>query len=293
MYDIKKLKMFPIVQYLKSNNIEPLGETGGRLLYFSPYRAENTPSFYVHEETNTYKDFGNGERGGDIIDLVQLCERIGRKQAFERVYILLNTHEVERIFERATYVEKSEKKKKRVLLSARDLQYNNLIKYCEGRGIPEQIARLHLSQVHYLNPDDSKYTAVGMRNRSGGYEIRFGNFKSCIGEKDITILSRCPSSNIVSVFEGMFDFLSMYVIKGINSFCSFGTNAVILHSTALWQKFDFSAYDEIRTYFDNDETGVKTTKKFAEKYGDKVKDYSTMYLKYNDLNEYLCQRQKK
>lgn len=293
MHNVHKLKAYPIAEYLQSIGVEPVNESGTRLQYFSPLHSEKTPSFWVDTNTNTYKDFGLDEKGGDIIDLVQRIEKLSFKSACERVKMILLTGEVNAIFERATYISKpNEDTKKRLILSVRDLQSNSLINYCKTRGISEHIARLHLSQVHYLNPDDSKYTALGMRNKSGGMEIRYGNFKACIGNKDISVFGHISSNN-VSVFEGMFDFLSMYEIYGVKSLFGLQTNIIVLHSVSMVSRLELDKYDSINTYFDNDDAGKAATVKVQERYSEKVNDCSLNYPDHNDLNDFLCQKQKK
>jgi len=290
-YDIKKLKEFQLTDYLQSLGFEPVSQSGSRLLYFSPLHPENTPSFWIDTATNTYKDFGLDELGGDVIDLVQKIEKLSRKQAFGRVHVMKNNRESIDVLERATYKEKP--KKKAMVLNARPLESEYLIKYCQSRGIDEKIAKLYLYQVQYLNPDDKKFIAVGMVNNKGGYEIRskYGDkgFKACIGEKTYSIIAQRPQSNKLYLFEGMFDFLSMMQIKKVTNRSDIGADCIVLNSLSCLSHVNFNAYKQIILFLDNDDAGKKAAEKIQKEnsvieFQDMAKTY---YPNHKDLNEFL------
>lgn len=297
-YDIKKLKEFQITDYLQDLGFEAVTEKGNMLLFFSPLHPEKNPSFWVNTATNTYKDFGLDEKGGDVIDLVQRAERISRYKAFERVQFLKNNRESINILERATYVEKP--KRKTIVLNAKPLESEHLLKYCKSRGISKNIAQLYLYQVQYLNPHDQKFTAVGMVNNKGGYEIRskYGtnDFKACIGEKSFSIVRQRPPSSTLYLFEGMFDFLSMMEMKKVNDRSSIGVDCIVLNSLSCISHVDFNAYKTVCLFLDNDDAGRKAADKIKSQnplieFNDIAQSY---YPNHKDLNAYLiCPNRKR
>ncbi len=293
-YNIKDLRSYLITDYLDSLGLEKVNESGSRWNYFSPFRNESSPSFWVDLENNTWKDFGRDDKGGDVIDLVQFVEKLSRYKAFERVNFLKNNKSVQNIFERAERKEKPQRKA--MVLNFRQLESNYLIEYCISRGISEKIAKGYLYQIQYLNPHDQKFVAVGMVNVKGGYEIRSKSFKACIGEKSYTQLTQRPFSKKVMVFEGMFDFLSMMQIKKIDSFYNIGANIIVLHSLSCINHIDLKNYETIDLFLDNDDAGIKATEKLIEQYQEKqIIDFSKiLYPNAKDLNEFLlCQRPQK
>lgn len=292
-YDKNKIRQYLITDYLTGLGIESVNQEGTRLQYFSPFRNETTPSFWVHLEENKWKDFGLGEKGGDIIELVQRIEKLDFKKALERIHFLINSTQVQQIFEReSAYVEKP--KRKAMVLNFRALEYQPLIDYCMTRGISERVSKTYLYQIQYLNQYDHKYLGVGMVNVKGGYEIRTFNFKLCLGEKTYTQLTQRPFSKRVMVFEGMFDFLSLMQLKKIYNFSDIGANIIVLHSVSNISHIDLQNYDSIDLFLDNDEAGTKATEKLFEHYSDKqVSDFSkAMYPNHKDLNDFLLCRAK-
>src|SRR5690606_14647141 len=61
---------FPISSYLAYLGYRPSKNLGSYSLYLSPYRHENTPSFKVSHSKNLWVDYGDGNCGGTLIDLV-------------------------------------------------------------------------------------------------------------------------------------------------------------------------------------------------------------------------------
>ena len=79
---LQKVKAVSIVDYLQSIGHEPVKNTGVQLVYLSPFRTENSPSFFVNPTSNVFKDFGTNE-GGDIIRLVRALHGYTFPQAVE------------------------------------------------------------------------------------------------------------------------------------------------------------------------------------------------------------------
>lgn len=66
----KEANKISIVTYLDQLGIKPSKVKAGYCFYLSPYREEKTPSFKVHPIKNLWVDFGDGNAGGTLIDLV-------------------------------------------------------------------------------------------------------------------------------------------------------------------------------------------------------------------------------
>lgn len=65
---IEEIKKIPLATFLSQLGYEPAYRRGNGLWYRSPLRQENTPSFKVQLDKNTWYDFGIA-KGGTIIDL--------------------------------------------------------------------------------------------------------------------------------------------------------------------------------------------------------------------------------
>ena len=71
-------KAIPIDRLLAQLGFQPTFEKKGELWYKSPFRpGEEEPSFHVTPSRKGWKDFGNGERGGNILDFVMLYFNLG------------------------------------------------------------------------------------------------------------------------------------------------------------------------------------------------------------------------
>lgn len=66
----KEANKISIVTYLDQLGIRPAKAKAGYCFYLSPYRDEKTPSFKVDPVKNLWVDFGDGNNGGTLIDLV-------------------------------------------------------------------------------------------------------------------------------------------------------------------------------------------------------------------------------
>ena len=80
---------FKIVDYLASKGIQPAGQKAGEILYYSPLKAERSPSFFVNPTKNRFNDFSTGEKG-DIFRLVSLLEKTDFKTSLRLLQNLKN-----------------------------------------------------------------------------------------------------------------------------------------------------------------------------------------------------------
>ena len=167
----------------------------------------------------------------------------------------------------------------------RSLQDSKLLGYLEERGIDAHVAISNCEELRY-RVHGKRYYAVGLRNRSGGMELRNRFFKGCIPPKDISL--KRNGSEVCAVFEGFMDYLSAMQLGIIAS------DWLVLNSVSNVEKAVkvLQGYERIECYLDNDEAGQRAFQKLRDSFGDKVIDRSSLYAGHKDLNDYLLsQRQ--
>ena len=79
-YNVDEIKAIPIESVFATYGY-PLKRVGSKL--WANIRNEKTPSLAVYPNTNTWCDFGDGNRGGSVIDLVMKFEGVNSGQAMQ------------------------------------------------------------------------------------------------------------------------------------------------------------------------------------------------------------------
>ena len=193
----------------------------------------------------------------------------------------------------------NDNERQNIFLRAHKPKNRIIFQYLAKRGIPAKLVDLYLYEVWYFRKDRGRgkeYFGFGMKNESGGYEIRAASdeyrFKSSLIKHDITLVQGFkPDVKSVAVFEGMTDFLSLLVycrterLKG---------DALILNSLSSYKRsvsfIREKGYGLINTFLDNDDGGRKYTEKFIDDFGDIVHSQSTAFAGHKDLNKALIER---
>lgn len=287
---------------------------GGRELWYrSPFRKEKDPSFHTSFLGGKWiwKDFG--DIGGNVIDFVMRHQRLQFKEALVFLKNLYQASLFESpkgagdlprhtpsLFSFQQHSKKMEnlpeKERDLEFIEANAIRHPVIYSYLETeRKIPPDLARLYLIEVKYRNISKNKtFFAFGMKNEGGGYEIRAASdqykFKSALIKRDITIIrGRGGERKIVSVFEGMTDFLSVLVLQKTDRLEG---DAIIMHSVSTYnrtlQTIKMQEYEEAFTFLDNDETGEKYTAKFEYDLSTaKVYPQNRSYRLYKDVNDAL------
>ena len=292
---------------------------GQELWYLSPFRQEKEPSFVTDYLGGKWiwKDFG--DTGGTVVDFVMRHENYTRiSEALSFLSSMFQGHLFESVTSnRVGAVGKGKVLPQNDLFSFRqqngDLSQNSgatsdlqflevhaianpaIHNYLEKeRGIPAMIADLYLQEVKYHNKANGKdYFAMGMKNESGGYEIRAASssysFKSALNGRDITLIRGSAQTRTkVSVFEGMIDFLSLVVMMNTRQLSG---DAIIMHSLSSFRRtaevINREGYKQINTFLDNDAPGKKATEDFKAEFLGLVTCQSEMYANYKDLNAAL------
>lgn len=277
---IQRLKTIPITAYLSSMGIEPVKEQNGQLLYYSPFKDEHTPSFFVNLQRNVFKDFTTNDKGGDVITLVRrlytcdFTKAVQLLEAFDGI-----THSFSFSGPIKPYNEKSSLK----VLKIKPLENKALIAYLGNvRGIPFAIASKYVKEC-YFTVNDKYQFAVCFENDLKGLELRNVYVQLSTNPKSITTLKGTDNSTAL-IFEGFMDFLSYIVWQGKEPDC----DIIVCNSISNINKAlpMLNAYSTLSTYFDNDEGG-KTGVSAIQNAGIKLTACSGLYAPYKDLNEYL------
>ena len=158
----------------------------------------------------------------------------------------------------------------------------------------------YLKHIKYTNVQTGKsYDTIGFINESGDYECRDKYFKGILKSpdaqhrntaKDISYIPGTDQKS-VAVFEGFMDFLTVLTIKNVPVL---PVDVIVLNMVNMRRRaIDFikqAGYEEVFTFFDNDEGGVKTNKLFIDIFGEKIKSQNFVYQGFNDLNHFFYKK---
>ena len=280
----ERARMFPIVKALAKLGHFPTRTTEKEAWFLSPFRSETQASFKVSKGLNRWYDHGEGV-GGNVIDLVcKVCRfTVGEALSF------LQCEQISFSFHQPP-VQKNTKHQGIEMVSIKQLNHPALKSYLKSRAISIEIARTYLKEVHY-RCGERTYFAIGLENRSGGWELRNRYFKCSSSPKDVSVI-RNGHSNII-VTEGMFDLMSIFEnTKGYGMQNLSDHDYLVLNSTAFVETAleIIQAYDQIHIYLDNDSNGRKVAATLMRN-SDICIDRSDLYQDFKDINEWLVARQ--
>jgi DNA primase len=282
---IKELKQVPIINYLSEKGIYPTSKSGIYFMYHSPLRNDSTPSFGVNPTKNTFYDLGSNDKG-NIIELVMRMERMSFVDACQYLdsQDLMKENDNQKFLSLSPSPNPNNEIKNYEVTAVKDLQHPALIRYVESRKITLQTAFSYLKEIHYKNAK-GQFFGVGYQNDIGGYVVRNKFMKNPINLCDVGIKTfTVPDSKDVSIFEGMFDFLSIIEYCKRPPRCT----AIVLNSVSNLKQAmaQLTGATTIYSYLDNDEAGQKATQKMRDA-GLNILDQSKIYEHYKDFNEYL------
>jgi DNA primase len=283
---IKELKQVSIVGYLAGKSINPISKSGSYFVYHSPLRNDPTPSFSVSPTKNTFYDLGNDSDKGNIIELVMRMERMSFVEACQ----YLDSQDLMKENEKPPSFSSSQnpnnETKNYEVTAVKNLQHPALIRYVESRKISLHTAFSYLKEIHYKNAK-GQFFGVGYQNDNGGYVLRSEIMKKPInlGSSGIKTFE-VPGTRSVSIFEGMFDFLSAIEHYKSSPRCT----AIVLNSVSNLSKAmpQLTGATTIYSYLDNDDAGQKATQRMRDA-GLNVLDQSSIYSvhNFNDFNDFL------
>lgn len=276
-----------IVDFLKKHGYIPKRENQREAWFLSPIRKEDDASFKVSKLLNRWYDHGIG-KGGNIIDLVI---EMNNNCSVSEALTILNRNTTSFFNQQLDILSKLNTEGKLGVDKVSPIRHPALIRYLMQRSINPEIANRYAKQVNY-HLNDKRFFAIGLKNVSGGWELRNPYHKNTIAPKDFSLFSN--SRKILSVTEGMFDFFSLLKLYPQLPMQS---DFLILNSLSFIDRIKQSTqnYSKVGLYLDNDHAGKKATFKLMADLNNSV-DMSAFYSSYNDLNEMLMasnQRQRR
>lgn len=297
---IESIKRIPIEGLLSHLGHEPVSRMRGgtQLLYHSPLRQDNKPSFYVNTNKNVWNDLGMG-RGGNIIDLaIDLlggCTLHAALAWLEARYLEFGDgSEVER---KPTYLNPKRPTESDIKdVHVEPLEHRALLSYLMSRGIPVVIGTRYCEEVHY-SVFNKEYFGLCFKNVVGGMEIRNVYFKGCYGSKAPSIITvdKLAHTEACCVFEGFMDFLSYQVLTRQNDPITVGDlDCIVINSTSIVKKAIpfMDVYQKVYCYLDNDEAGRQAYVEIHDSLLGKAESQSPLFSDCKDLNDYLKGKRK-
>ena len=273
----ERARAFPIERALAKLGHFPTNSTEKEAWYLSPFRPEAQASFKVSKKLNRWYDHGAG-KGGNVIDLVCQINECPVSEALK----LIAQDRTSFSFQQQPIFEKEKFNTKIEITAVKELTHFALIGYLKSRNIEPGTASGYCREVHYMFKD-KRYFAIGLKNDSGGWELRNKYVKNSSSPKDITHIKIGHTKLIIT--EGIFDLLSL-----LDSSERLETeyDFLVLNSTAFVQKAMkiVDGYSAIELYLDNDRTGKRTTQKLIG-HSKRCVDRSTLYKDFKDMNERL------
>ena len=163
----------------------------------------------------------------------------------------------------------------------KELAHPALKGYLKSRNIGPRTSVKYIREVHYRFKNRN-YFAIGLRNDSGGWELRNKYYKNSGSPKDVTHIKNGHTTLIVT--EGMFDLLS---ILECNIKLESEHDLLVLNSTAFVQKAMriIEGYTSTLLYLDNDPNGKRTTQNLIGN-SKNCEDRSTLYAGFKDISDW-------
>lgn len=268
-------------------------KNGLELWYLSPFRKEAEPSFHTSFLGGKWiwNDFG--DKGGTVIDFVMRHENYYSVGQALKYLERFESKNLSFSFQQQKNNANNFKRELR-FLSASEINNPVIISYLtKERLLDETLALNYLQEIKYKNLNNQKeYFAFGMKNLSGGYEIRVATdeypFKSALIKKDISYIQGISNNKIVNLFEGMTDFLSLLTMMKTNNLLG---DSIIMHSTKLLERtkefIKEQPYVRINAFLDNDKAGKKAVAELSKHFENRISDQSDLYPLYKDINSLL------
>jgi len=276
--DINKLDLEQIL--VNNYLLKSIKKSEKSIWVISPFRPnELTPSFHISKiyKYDIWFDHGNG-LGGKIVD-------------FYLHYLKTDLKGVLKYFNNNSFSFQQQKVSNDILppknnynvLELKKITSFPLIKYLDERKLPLEIVNRYCKEIHYkLN--DKKYYAIAFPNNQNGFEIRNKYVKMCLIKKDITLIKNNQTQ--LKIFESWSDFISYLFLFPTEEYKN---DFLILNSISLLRKNLnlINQYDKIESYLDHDDAGKSATDFLETELKNKVKDDSTFYKNFKDLNELI------
>ncbi|MGN6339429.1 MAG: hypothetical protein ACTHML_00550 [Ginsengibacter sp.] len=136
-------------------------------------------------------------------------------------------------------------------------------------------------EVHFIAGEKEKiYRAEGFKNNAGDYELCNEYFKESSAPKYISYIDN--KANNISVFEGVFDFLSYQFIPQNQE--DVLTNFLVLNSLSFFERSGLLMEKHEHIHLYSDHNAGKKWLEFAQNRSRKYTDESKLYAGHKDLN---------
>ena len=275
--DCEKARNIDIVSTLAKLGHFPVRKTEKEAWFLSPFRSETQASFKVSLKKNYWIDFGTFE-GGSTIDLVMKMENCSVKEALERLSGNMCHFSFHR---RPNPIKKEHRANPIEIIEEKEIEHLALQNYLTSRKISTKTARKLCKEVHY-KIGDRTYFAIGLRNRSGGWELRNRYWKGSTSPKDVSLIKN--DSKNLAITEGMFDMLTLIELRP--EFLK-THELLVLNTTAFVKRMitEIGEYENVELFLDRDKTGLGMTELLLEKCPNS-RDMSSLYGSFKDINEW-------
>lgn len=275
--DCEKASNIDIVSTLAKLGHFPVRKTEKEAWFLSPLRKEAQASFKVSLKDNYWIDFGTFE-GGSTIDLVMKMENCSVSEALERLSGNMDSFS----FHRQPNPTKTEYRGNPIeIIEEKEIEHRALQTYLRSRKISTRTAKKLCKEIHY-GIGERKYFAIGLKNRSGGWELRNRYWKGSTSPKDVSIIKN--DSKNLAIAEGMFDMLTLMELRPELHKTH---ELLVLNTTAFVKRMiaEIMVYDDIKLFLDRDKTGMGMTELILEKCPNS-RDMSSLYEGFKDMNEW-------
>tara|TARA_R110002051_G_scaffold317707_1_gene399172 strand:+ start:737 stop:1594 length:858 start_codon:yes stop_codon:yes gene_type:complete len=266
----KKARAVCIVKTMAKAGHFPRRETKKEAWFLSPFRPETQASFKVSKIKNLWFDHGSGF-GGNTLDLVVRFYDCRLTDALDFL------SDIPPSFSFHPQPFEPPKNDGIIIKSTRPIWHYGLKAYLNERNITLETANKYCKEVHYSRKGNH-YFGIGLRNDSGGWELRNRYYKNSSSPKDITYFSNGCMQLVVT--EGLFDFLT------VTNFRHENMSFLILNSISFLKramKF-IERFKHIELYLDNDKAGTEATEWLIQNHRGCI-DKSYLYKDYKDINE--------
>ncbi|MCH5220999.1 MAG: hypothetical protein J1F05_01540 [Muribaculaceae bacterium] len=213
----------------------------GKKMIKAWWRGETNASVLNDEQQNKLFDFGTNEQLS-IIDVWMKCTGLNKVQAIQELRKLCESLDFSVEMKSIGYDPKAKREDKFIIHEERDIQDPKNLAYIRKRCVSLSACNQLCREIVYspVKCPTMRFTAIGIRNNSGAYDIRsynpnapedMRNFKGCTGVKDITYIEQ--GSKHLYVAEGMFTLLSLLSLEG---WSSVGADLLCLNSVSCASK---------------------------------------------------------
>lgn len=283
----KEANSISIITFLDQIGIRPSKVKAGYCFYLSPYRDEKTPSFKVDPIKNLWVDFGDGNTGGTLIDLVlKLNPRYGIAEAIREISSISGSSFS---LQQPTISDVNITGKEPsgiTIIKTKPLGNNQAITdYVNSRGISLETADNFCREIYYTI-GDKRYFGLGNPNENG-WAIRNKYWKGCTAQGVSHYINHAAD---LCLFEGIFDLMS-YAEINRNKQCR--EDFMVLNSLANLKSAlpEIQKYRNVNLFLDRDKAGIAATKTLMESLPT-CRDQTECFSPYKDLNEFWIGREK-